>query len=334
MSLSLLAAMVAATGKPLPVPPSQPIVVIIVPPPPAPLPYLSPPAPPPAPPKLPPQVRAVIDAAIASNDATAIGAVVRFTKETNPEVAGQIDQIYAGWSARMAEKKAREEEERRERLAAAKFFQYWRGEIEVGASRSTGNTQNLGLYGAVRFEREGIDWRHKINARTDVQESNGVTTTERVTASWQPNYKFDDRLYAFGLGQYEHDRFLGYANRYTGGGGLGYRLVAGREMTFDLEGGPVLRQTDFIDEPNETTIAGRASLSMRWKVTPTLQLSQDAAVYIEAGNNNATSTTALDTRLLGALKARFSYNLQYERDTPAGRESLDTLSRATIVYSF
>jgi putative salt-induced outer membrane protein len=167
-----------------------------------------------------------------------------------------------------------------------------------------------------------------------VQETNGVTTTERVTASWQPNYKFDDRLYAYGLGQYEHDQFLGYANRYTGGGGLGYRLVAGSKLILDLEGGPVLRQTDFIDEPNETTIAGRASLSMRWKVTPTLQLSQDAAVYVEQGNNNATSTTALDTRLLGALKARFSYNLQYERDTPAGRESLDTLSRATIVYSF
>jgi putative salt-induced outer membrane protein len=279
-------------------------------------------------------VRAVIDAAIKSDDAAAIGAVVRFTKQSNPEVAGQIDQIYAGWSARMAEKKAREEQERRERLAAARFFQYWRGEIEIGASRSTGNTENLGIYGAVRFDREGINWRHKIIGRTDVQETSGVTTTERVTASWQPNYKFDDRLYAYGLGQYEHDQFLGYANRYTGGGGLGYRLVAGSKLILDLEGGPVLRQTDFIDEPNETTIAGRASLSMRWKVTPTLQLSQDAAVYVEQGNNNATSTTALDTRLLGALKARFSYNLQYERDTPAGRESLDTLSRATIVYSF
>lgn len=334
MTLSLLAALLAAEGKPLPAPPPQPVVVVIVAPPPTALPFLSPPAPPPAPPRLPPQVRAVIDAAIDSNDAAAIGAVVRFTKQTNPEVAGQIDQIYAAWGAKVAARKAREEEERRKRLAAAKFFQYWKGEIEAGASRSTGNTRNLGLYGAVRFEREGIDWRHKILARTDVQETNGVTTTERINASWQPNLKFDDRLYAYGLAQYEHDKFLGYANRYTGGGGIGYRVVSSKALTIDIEGGPVLRHTDFTDEPDETAIAGRASLGMRWKVTPTLQLSQDAALFGESGNNTATSTTALDTKLLGALKARFSYNLQYEHDAPEGRKSLDTLSRATIVYSF
>lgn len=331
MNIILLAAMLPA-AEALPAP--EPVVVIFVDPPPAPLPYLNPPPPPPRPPELPKEVRAVIDAAIDSSDAAAIGAVVRFTKQTNPEVAQQIDQIHAAWSARMAEKKAREEQQRRQELAAAKFFQYWRGEIEVGASRSTGNSDNLGLYGAVRLGREGINWRHKVIARADVQESDGVTTKERVNASWQPNYKFDDRLYAYGIGEYEHDRFLGYASRFTGGGGLGYRLAASRKLTLDMEGGPVLRRTDFIEAPNETTIAGRASLSMGWKVTPTLQLSQDAAVYLESGNNNATSTTALDTRLLGALKARFSYSLQYERDAPEDRKSLDTLSRATIVYSF
>lgn len=331
MIIVLLAALLPA-AEALPGP--EPLVVIFVDPPPAPLPFLSPPAPPPAPPQLPAQVRSVIDAAINSNDAAAIGAVVRFTKQTNPEVAAQIDQIYGGWSAKMAEKKAREEQERRQQLAAAKFFQYWKGEIEVGASRSTGNSDSLGLYGAARFEREGINWRHKVIARADVQESDGITTKERVTASWQPNYKFDSRLYAYGIGEYEHDRSLGYASRFTGGGGLGYRVAASRKLTLDMEGGPVLRRTDFIEAPDETTIAGRASLGMGWKVTPTLQLSQDAAVYLESGNNNATSTTALDTRLLGALKARFSYSLQYERDAPEDRKSLDTLSRATIVYSF
>jgi putative salt-induced outer membrane protein len=42
----------------------------------------------------------------------------------------------------------------------------------------------------------------------------------------------------------------------------------------------------------------------------------------------------LDTRLIGRLKARFSYDVQYEDRKLTGHEPLDTTSRATLVYSF
>ena len=327
----LFAASMAPRIAPAPPPP---IVVIFMPPPPSPPLFLNPAAPPPEPPKLPAEVRAVIDAAIEAGDPQAVAAVIRFTKQTNPEVAKQIDAIDADYRDKLAQKQAREERERRERLMAASFYRYWKGEIEAGASRATGNTDNLGLYGSLRLDREGINWRHKVNARIDVQQTNNITTTERVVAAWQPNYKFDDRLYAYGLAQYEHDRFLGFENRYTVGGGLGYRVVAKPKMTIDLEGGPAVRHTDFTDESPETAIAGRASVQMKWTLSPTLQFAQDTAIYLETGNNNVVSTTSLDTRLIGALKMRLSYNIQYERDAPAGSKSLDTLSRATLVYGF
>ena len=309
-------------------------VVIFAAPPPLAPPLISPAPPPAVPPKLPDQVRAVIDAAITAGDPQAIAALVRFTKQANPETADQIDAINAAWQAKLAEKQAREARERAERLAAASLLQLWKGEIEAGASRSTGNTDNLGLYGAVKLEREGLRWRNRINARADLQETRDVTTTERISASWQPSYKFDDRLYAYGIAQYEHDRFLGYSNRYTGGGGIGYGVIATPRIKLDFEGGPAFRYTEMIDGESETAIASRASLGLRWKISPTLQFTQDAALYLEPGNNNATATSSLDTRLLGALKARFSYNIQYEKDAPPGRDPVDTLSRATLVYSF
>ena len=82
------------------------------------------------------------------------------------------------------------------------------------------------------------------------------------------------------------------------------------------------------------TGAGRASLAFRWQISPTLSLSQDAAVYLEEGDRSATSTTTLETRLIGALKARMSYDVQYEEGSADGRKPLDTTSRATLVYSF
>lgn len=331
LSPMLLAAVSAAPM--LPPPPGVDVVIMTAPPPLA-RPLVAPPAPPSVPPRLPDQVRAVIDAAIEAGDPQAIAALVRFTKQTNPESAAQIDALNAAWQGKVAEKQAREARERAERLAAASLLQLWKGEIEAGASRSTGNTDNLGLYGALKLEREGLSWRNRFNARADLQQSQDITTTERITAAWQPNYKFDERLYAYGIAQYEHDRFAGYSNRYTGGGGIGYGVIATPKLKLDFEGGPALRYTDFIDGTRETAVASRGSLGLRWKISPTLEFTQDAAFYLESGNNNAAATTALDTRLLGALKARFSYNIQYEKDAPLGRDPVDTVSRATLVYGF
>jgi len=333
MLIAILGAAVPVTGT-AHAAGDAPTVVIIVAPPTAPPLLLTPPAPPPEPPVLTEAVRAVIQAAIDSGDPAAVAAVIKFAKQTNPDTASQIEAINQDYLTKLAAKRAREERERREMVAAAGPLELWKGEIEGGASRSTGNSDNLGIYGAVKLARDGLRWRHSIAARLDHQESNDVTTTERSSLAWQSRYKSRDHLYAYGLLQYEHDQFLGYSSRYSAGGGIGYGAIATPKVQLDLEGGPVVRYTDYVAGPSETAIAARASLGLRWTLSPTLKLGQDAAVYLEQGNNNMVATTSLDAKLIGPLKARLSYNVQYEKNAPAERDPLDTLSRATLVYSF
>jgi len=317
-----------------PPPPPAPIVV----PPPVPQPpfvaHLTPPKP-----NLPQAVRAMIDAATTGDDPAAVAAVVRVARQTNPNFIAEIDALFDAYTGR--QRAAREAADRaaRERLAAAGILEYWKGEIELGGSRSTGNTESLGLYGALGLTREGLNWRHRLVARADVQETNGSTTTERINASWQPSYKFDPKLYAYGLAQYEHDLFAGFDTRLTAGAGLGYTALSTPKMKLELEGGPAYRHTSFIDDfdvaqKRSSTIAGRASLNFRWAPREGVTITQVAAVFVETGDTNASATTALDTRLFGPLRARLSYNVQYERDAPPGRDSLDTLSRATLIYGF
>jgi putative salt-induced outer membrane protein len=319
------------TVAPEPVPP---VLIFFPPPPPTPLPLLSPPAPADAPPVLPEEIRAVLTAAVDSGDPAAVAAVVRFAKSTNPETASQIDRINEAYLARVAARKAREARERRDALLLAGPLDFWKGEVELGASRSTGNTDALGVYIAARANREGIDWRHRLTGRLDYQRTNGVTSTERGILSYQPNYKFDDQLYAYGLGQYERDRLLGYTTRLTAGGGIGYSVFREGPVKLDLEGGPALRRTDYVDQPTESGLAARASMAMTWRITPKINLTQNGAFYLEPDNRSATSSTALDTTIIGSLKARFSYNVQYERAAPTRSKSVDTLSRATLVYGF
>lgn len=286
------------------------------------------------PPALPDGVRAMIEAAMRSGDAKAVETVTALAKMTHPSAAGEIDMLSQAFNNRRAEEARLAERKRIEELTRASFIEKWKGQVELGASRSTGNTDSLGLYGSLSAEREGLKWRHRFTARADIQESNNITTTERVLVAWQPNYKFDDRAYAFGLGQYEYDPVLGYDSRLTLGGGIGYGVIRTPAMKLDFEGGPALRRTDWIADQTNTTLSARGSLNFGWKISPTVELNQAAAFYYEPGDSSATALTSLDTKLIGDLKARFSYNVQYEASRPPGVEPVDTLSRATLIYNF
>ncbi len=323
------AAPVIIVTPPPPVPP--PIPIVIAPPQPRPILFLN--VPPPAT-ELPQSIRDLATAAFDAGDEATLSGIFKLARHTNPQAEGQIQALEAEFAARRAEKLAQAARERADRLAAASLLQNWKGEAELGGSRSTGNTKTFAIYGSVSFDREGLRWQHSIKGRADFQRSNGVTTADRYRLSWQPNYKMNDKVFVYGLSQYERDRFLGFSSRFTLSAGVGFKLISTPDVKLDVQGGPAVRYTDSIDDGRGASAAGRASMSLRWKLTPTLNLAQDAAVYLETGDSNAQTTTSIDAKLIGNLKARFSYDIQFEdRDIP-GTKSLDTTSRATLVYSF
>jgi len=280
-----------------------------------------------------PEVRAMIEAAIASGDKTAAETVIRYAKQADPAGAREIGALEDKLNHIVSEKEAAAAEEKQRKLADGNILDNWKGQVELGAYRSTGNTDNLGVYGSLDLAREGFKWRHKISGRVELQRTNGATSTERANASYQPNYKFNDRLYSFGLAQYEHDPFSGYDGRYTLGGGVGYGVLASDRLHLDLEGGPAVRHVDPTDDESMTHIIGRASLGFKWKIAPGLQIANNDALYLEESASNASSVTSLDASLIGALKLRLSYNVQYESNS-AARETLDTQTRTSLVFSF
>ena len=293
------------------------------------------PVPEPDQPVLPAGVRAMVEAAIRGGDVKTIESVIRIARETHVSAAPEIDRLEEDWRRRTAEAQAQEQQRKQEDLAEAGALENWKGQVEVGASRSTGRSSYFGLYGSLNFNREGLDWRHKFLARAEIQKGRNVTDTERLLASWQPNYKFDDRLYAYGLTQYESDAVQGYNRRYTAGGGLGYGLIATDTADLDLEGGPAFRHIDPVAGPSESSLAARGSVNFRWAITPTLELKQTGALYFEQrGDSSASALTSLDAQVLGPLKMRFSYDVRYEDRAGTVGGWIDTLSRATLVYSF
>jgi putative salt-induced outer membrane protein len=279
-------------------------------------------------------IAAMLAAAYRTGDDATIKAVLGVAKATFPDQVAEIDRLAAGDAAMLATIRRGEQEKEQARIAAATFFEIWKGELEFGASRSTGSSDVTGIYASAKLTRDGLRWRQKLNGRIDYQRTDDVTTTQRALVAYQPSYKLNEQSYAYGLLQYERDKSLGYLNRETVGAGFGTTVLSNARGRVDVEGGPAVRETDFFGRPDRTTLAARGSLSAHYALSPTLNLSQDASLFVEAGDTTATSTSAIDTKLIGRLKAKLSYNVQYEQYNAGARNSLDTISRATLVYGF
>lgn len=183
---------------------------------------------------LPEPVRAMIDAAIATNDEGKVRTVVELAKQTNPDDVAEIDTILATFETRLAEAKAAEAAAKEAAIRSASLFENWSGKGKFGAFRATGNTSNTGVTTGLTIERQGIAWRHRLTGRVDYQRANGTTTREQFLARYEPNYNLSDKIYVYALAQYERDRFQGFSGRYAISGELGYQALKNDDIQLSL----------------------------------------------------------------------------------------------------
>ncbi|GMN12526.1 YdiY family protein [Altererythrobacter sp. MTPC7] len=295
--------------------------------------------------QLPPPVRAMIDAAIESGDSKAVSTVLKLARQTNPDQVAEIDEIANAYSQQQAELARQAAEEKERALADAGVLDNWTGKGEIGAFRATGNTSNTGLSGALELRRSGIDWSHKLTGRADYQRTGGVTTREKYFAAYEPRYQIDDGFFAYGLAQYEGDRFQGFDARYSVSAGAGYTVIDTDDLSLSVRGGPAYRRTEFLDGTSDTNLAGLIGADFDWAISDRIKFTQDtnvvsgaaggtATVFIDGANTSVNLLSGLQFRVSDKVSTRLSYQVDYDSNPPAGAVSTDTLSRFTLVYGF
>ncbi|WP_235506511.1 YdiY family protein [Altererythrobacter sp. Root672] len=286
----------------------------------------------------------MIDAAIASGNEQTAATVIALAKQTNPDDVTEIEAVETAYKADLAAARATKAEAEQAAIRSASPLERWSGRGEIGAFRSSGNTDNLGLSLAITLDRKGVDWTHRLRGTADYQQSNGQTTREQFFASYEPRFQISDGLFSYGLAQYERDQFQGFYGRYSVSGGLGYHVINSGGVNLSLKAGPAYRRTEYVLGGNEDSLAALAGLDFDWKITDRLKLTQDAnavaesgtgaAVFISSSNTSVNLVTGIDAKVSNRLSTRFSYAVDYNSDPAPGSVSTDTLSRFTLVYGF
>ena len=286
----------------------------------------------------------MIETAIATGDAAKVAAVIAVARSSFPEDAAEIDELEAGWKLAKAERDAAAEEARVAKIENAGLLELWSGEGELGGFQSSGNTDSVGLAASLKLKREGIDWSHRLRARVDYQRQNGVTSREQYLFAYEPRWQFDDRMFVYGLAQYESDKIQGFSGRYAVSGGVGFKVVDRDGLSLSVKAGPAYRVTEYTDGRTENRIAALAGLDFDWRIFERLTFSQDANALAESGgeaqlivdgsNTSLTFVSGLDFLISNRLRSRLSYQLDYDSNPPVGKVSTDTLTRATLIYGF
>lgn len=295
--------------------------------------------------QLPPDMADVLSAVQATHDPRALDALVQYLLHTHPEAQAAI----SAWAARstlMASLAGPvlvpKTEIPGEALAqvlvpdAALLAGPMKlgGEGELGAFLSTGSAPGSGFVGRLTVILEGGRWRVATSGRVDYQKSSNLVTRNQVRLTLEPDYKFDQHGYVFGLGQYEKDRFQGFTSRYSLSAGLGYNLLDGDGRKLSIKAGPAMRVTEPVTGPVERTLSAVALADLKLRLTPTLSYSQEVSTYFDAVRRTYYTLAAVDSQLTGKLKARLSYTLQHEAGTGVERKVTDTTSRLTLLYGF
>ena len=273
---------------------------------------------------VPPETERLIRAATPAQ----IDVVAAVAKTANPNSAAEIDALVTSIKAGAAEA-------RRQRLATLSVFQGWSGEGQLGGSVTSGNTEDTAVNVGIALNREGLMWNHHINAIADFQTTDGETTREAFRVGYQLDYRISDLWFAYGLLQWERDKFALLDRRFTESIGVGYTVLNMAPLSLVVDGGVAFRQTKYITpDTEENDVAGRVTAKFAWDIRPGIRFTEEAGGLFGGTTSTLFSRTALTVSLTGALSARASFDVNYESEPPPGVETTDTITRFALVYSF
>ena len=295
---------------------------------------------------LPSAMMDVLAAVEATHDQRALDALVQYLQQANPQAQAALSawaarRSLAVWLAEPAPLAKRDikvelpaQDTEALQLALLDVPTKWSGEGELGAFVSTGSAPGSGFVGRLTVIAERGRWRVATSGRIDYQKNSDAVSRNQIRLTLEPNYKFDNHGYVFGLGQYERDRFQGFTDRYSLSAGLGYNLLEGDGRKLSIKAGPAMRVTQPVDGPQEQTLSAVALADLKVRLSPTLNYSQEVSTYFDAVRRTYYTLAALDSRLSSKLKARLSYTLQHESGSGVARTLTDTTSRLTLLYGF
>jgi putative salt-induced outer membrane protein len=213
----------------------------------------------------------------------------------------------------------------------------WDGEIALGGSIATGNTdrQALDLEAKAQHRTERREDRFRVLG--DLARENGEITSERTEVGVQTNFDIaKDKFYLIGFTQARRDKFSGFIYEIEAGPGVGYRFVRTDRLTFAVEFSTGYRHGEVRGGGNdEDLIFARGTATLEYQLSDSAKLANDLLIAGDNQRVKVENTLSVTSTLIRDIAMRVSINARYNTDPPRlNIKRLDTISKIALVYAF
>lgn len=216
----------------------------------------------------------------------------------------------------------------------------WRGNLSLGLSYSSGNTDANSLSLAADAVRATADDKITLGAQALHGESKNAGVTTKTADFFRMGGRYDrnlsERLFGFGGLDLEHDKLQRLDLRSTLNAGLGYHVIADKDNTFDVFGGVGATREKFptLSRNFAEVVLGEESSH---KLSEGTTFKQRLAVYPNL-KDSGEYRAHFDATLATALSAGWNFNVtlssRYVSNPLPGLKTTDTLLLVGIASKF
>lgn len=228
-----------------------------------------------------------------------------------------------------------------------KPWQAWKGTAAVGESLNRGN-QNTSAFTTsiaairerpetVNFERHFRSTFNFVTLLSHAEQPGSSVTSHTLDTSLREDYLFDPRLFAFGLGEFQHISTEGLYLRQTYGGGFGFEVLNHPQTTFNLVGGITYQHEHFIAASTVTSMDGMFGETFGKQFTKRTRLDHSFTFYpdfSQTGQYRFDTTTVLSLKLNSRLSLNASFIDLYLSNPPAGNKNNNVTFSTGVGYTF
>jgi putative salt-induced outer membrane protein YdiY/small nuclear ribonucleoprotein (snRNP)-like protein len=225
------------------------------------------------------------------------------------------------------------------RMEHPRIIDLWAALVDAGLSFTRGNSDSTSF--ALTGKGARVTKRTKLSLySTEIYTSStlaGVTSTtaSAIRGGARVDVNLRGRSFAFGLADFEHDRFQALDLRSVLGGGVGYHLIKEKDRTFDVFGGATYNHESYskpFNPPNPSTTRKTAEIvlgeTLATKLGSRTTLGEQFSFFpnlSDTGDNRLQLDATAATKLKNWLSWQITFSDRYVSRPLLGLKDNDVL---------
>lgn len=210
----------------------------------------------------------------------------------------------------------------------------WSGSIAGGYVAVRGNSESETENFKAELLYDKGRWHHSLLGTAVGASQDDETSAEAYKAQAKTEYDLADRFYAFGLAEYNKDRFSSYDYQIFEAAGIGWRVFRTQTMELNLEAGPGLTQSKLESGEDQNEAVARVGGDYHWHISENAVFSETVSSSIGSDNTYLESLTELKASIVGNLALVLGYLWKHNTDVDPGTDKSDTLTSVSLEYKF